>query len=193
MKDIDFEYDLFVFVGKTKSGIFTFFKKQTLKYEFVFRKAHYYYKHKKKIRFFFWNIILKHYSNAHGFNLPAETSIGCGVMFYHNGPVTISKEAIIGRCCHIGPNVLIGNELRGLRKGAPIIGDNVWISQNAALIGHINVGSNVIIAPNTFVNFDVPSYSVVVGNPGIIHTNPKGTDGYVVPYEQISKKIVSVK
>jgi len=187
MKENDFSYDLFVFVGKRKPGLFLFFKKQTIKFEFVFRKASFYYKHKRKIRFLFWNILLKHYSNAYGFNLPAETCIGCGMMFYHNGPVTISNEAIIGRCCHVGPGVLIGNELRGLRKGAPIIGDNVWISQNAALIGNINIGNNVIIAPNAFVNFDVPSFSVVVGNPGVIHHNPRGTLGYFTPYEEVEK------
>jgi serine O-acetyltransferase len=31
------------------------------------------------------------------------------------------------------------------------------------------VGNDVMIAPNTFVNFDVPDHSIVVENPASIH------------------------
>ena len=38
----------------------------------------------------------------------------------------------------------------------------------AVLLGNIQVGPNVMIAPNAFVNFDVPPHSIVIGNPAII-------------------------
>lgn len=33
------------------------------------------------------------------------------------------------------------------------------------------IGDDVLIAPGAFVNFDVPSHSVVIGNPGRIHSS----------------------
>lgn len=36
-----------------------------------------------------------------------------------------------------------------------------------------------MIGPNTFVNFNVPEHSVVVGNPGVIHHKEKATEGYI--------------
>ncbi len=36
-----------------------------------------------------------------------------------------------------------------------------------------------MIAPLTFVNFDVPDHSIVVGNPGKIISKPNATNGYI--------------
>lgn len=43
----------------------------------------------------------------------------------------------------------------------PTIGDEIWIGVNATIVGRINVGDDVLIAPNSFVNCDIPSHSVV--------------------------------
>ena len=40
---------------------------------------------------------------------------------------------------------------------------------NSTVVGNIKIGNNVLIAPNSFVNFDVPDNSVVIGNPAVIH------------------------
>lgn len=43
----------------------------------------------------------------------------------------------------------------------------------------MTIGDNVLIAPNAYVNFDVPSNSIVIGNPGkIIENRPDATEGY---------------
>ena len=61
-------------------------------------------------------------------------------------------------------------ENRGKRKGAPKICDNCWIGTNSVIVGNVRIGEDVMIAPLTFVNFDVPPHSVVIGNPAkIIH------------------------
>lgn len=44
------------------------------------------------------------------------------------------------------------------------IGNRVWIGINAAIVGGITIGDDVLIAPNSFVNQDIPSHSVVFGN-----------------------------
>ena len=61
--------------------------------------------------------------------------------------------------------MVIGQTNRGKNKGVPTIGNEVWIGINAAIVGGITIGDDVLIAPNSFVNVDVPSHSVVFGNP----------------------------
>ena len=63
--------------------------------------------------------------------------------------------------------------------GVPTIGNQVAIGINATVIGNIIIGNDVMIAPNSFVNFDVPSHSIVIGNPGVIHHKEKATAGYI--------------
>ncbi|WP_138272484.1 LbetaH domain-containing protein [Parabacteroides merdae] len=48
------------------------------------------------------------------------------------------------------------------------LGNSVWIGPNAVIVEKINIGDNVLIAANSYVNFDVPSNSIVIGNPGRI-------------------------
>ena len=57
----------------------------------------------------------------------------------------------------------------GRKKGCPILGESVIVGVNAMVCGNVNIGNDVMIAPNSFVNFDVPDHSVVIGNPGVIH------------------------
>ena len=47
------------------------------------------------------------------------------------------------------------------------------------IVGGIHIGDDVMIAPNAFVNFDVPSHSVVLGNPGTVHHRDNATEGYI--------------
>ena len=76
--------------------------------------------------------------------------------------------------------ITIGVELRGKRKGAPTIGDRVWIGPNATIVGKISVGNDVLIGANSYVNFDVPDHSIVIGNPGRIICKENATEGYIV-------------
>lgn len=64
--------------------------------------------------------------------------------------------------------VTIGQENHGERKGAPVIDDNIWSGVNATIVGAIKIGKDVLMAPNTYVNCDVPDHSIVFGNPCII-------------------------
>lgn len=42
------------------------------------------------------------------------------------------------------------------------IGNEVWIGVNATIVGKVSIGDNVLIAPNAFVNCDIPSHSVTL-------------------------------
>ena len=73
----------------------------------------------------------------------------------------------------------IGWENRGTRMGAPTIGNQVYIGVNASVVGKITIGDDVMIGPGALVNFDVPSHSVVLGNPGVIHHKDRATELYI--------------
>src|SRR3972149_632365 len=64
---------------------------------------------------------------------------------------------------------------RGPRKGAAVIGDNVYIGPGARIVGKVDIGSNVAIGANCVVTKDVPENAVVVGVPGkVISFNGSG-------------------
>lgn len=104
---------------------------------------------------------------------------GCYLGAGHEGTIIINRNAVIGEYSTISVGVVIGKEFRGAREGAPTIGDYVWIGANAVIVGNIKVGSDVLIAPNSYVNFDVSDHSIVIGNPGRIIRKENATQGYI--------------
>lgn len=112
-------------------------------------------------------------------DLSDEVQIEGGLYFGHAYAITITPQAIIGKNVNIHKGVTIGRENRGKRKGTPIIGNNVWIGINSTIVGKVIIGDDVLIAPNAYINFDVPSHSVVYGNPGIIKHRDNATEGYI--------------
>ncbi|MCM1140346.1 MAG: serine acetyltransferase [Muribaculum sp.] len=102
-----------------------------------------------------------------------------GLLIGHPFCITINGSAKIGKNCSIHKGVTIGQENRGKREGTPRIGDEVWIGVNATIVGNIDIGNDVLIAPNSFVNCDVPSHSIVFGNPCCIKHSDYATEGYI--------------
>lgn len=124
-------------------------------------------------------IILRRYRLKYGLEISSATSIGKGLYLGHAYNITINPNAVIGDWCNIHKGVVIGQENRGKRKGVPHIGNKVWIGINAAIVGNITIGDDVLIAPNSYVNCDVPSHSIVFGNPCIIKHRDNATEGYI--------------
>ena len=62
--------------------------------------------------------------------------------------------------------------------GAPIIGNQVYLGINSTVVGKVKIGDDVLIAPNAYVNCDVPSHSIVIGNPCKIIYRDNATEGY---------------
>ena len=50
-------------------------------------------------------------------------------------------------------------------NGNVIIGHDVWIGKGSTIMSGVRVGNGAVIGANSHVVTDVPSYSVVVGNP----------------------------
>jgi acetyltransferase-like isoleucine patch superfamily enzyme len=56
--------------------------------------------------------------------------------------------------------------IRELGGGGPVmIGEDVWIGNNAVLVGPMKVGSGAIIAANSVVTHDVPANTIMAGAP----------------------------
>lgn len=127
----------------------------------------------------FWRLVLRHFQIKYGFQIYPETEIGEGLYLGHWGLLVINPKVIIGKNCNIAQGVTIAQANRGKNEGVPEIGDEVWIGPNAVIVGGITIGNNVLIAPNAYVNFDVPPNSVVVGNPGKISENMEATLAYI--------------
>jgi serine O-acetyltransferase len=134
---------------------------------------------KYSLKWLFYIFLKTRYSYKYGFQIPSSTKIGEGFYIGHFGTIVINGKAIIGKNCNIAHGVTIGQANRGKLKGYPTIGDYVWIGTGSVVVGNINIGSNVLIAPNSFVNIDVPDNSLVLGNPCKVVNKENPCDGYI--------------
>ena len=50
-------------------------------------------------------------------------------------------------------------------KGDTVIGNDVWIGQNAVILPGVHIGDGAIIGANSVVGKDVEPYTIVAGNP----------------------------
>lgn len=163
--------------GGLKPFIKTFFI-PAFRYTYFMRKAA---KYKQYTPLgFFYRVIVRHYQIKYGYQINPDTAIGEGFYIGHFGHIIINKYATIGRNCNIAAGVTIGQQSRGSRTGYPTIGDYVWMGTNCVIVGKITIGNNVLIAPGSYVNFDVPPNSIVMGNPGKIIPREDATEGYIL-------------
>ena len=95
----------------------------------------------------FWRMILKHASIKYGYEIAPECEIGPGLRLVHRGGICINPAAKIGTNATFCHGVTIGATRRGKKKGSPIIGNKVWIGSNAPIVGKIEIGDDVLIAP----------------------------------------------
>ena len=140
-----------------------------------FRRAH---KTKFKPLKFYYEYKLFRLCRKYGIEIKTNTQIGEGFCMIHPYNITVSPFAILGKNVNMYKGSTIGNNT-GNPKGAPVIGDCVQIGINATVIGGITVGNDVVIAPNTFVNQDIPDHSVVVGNPCKIYHKENATGQFI--------------
>lgn len=148
------------------------------KFIYIHRKCNYY-RDKNKFKYIFYRIKLYRLNLKYGFEISNRAKIGKGFKIDHRGAIVINPNAVLGKNVNVTSGVLIGQQNRGKKCGSPIIGNNVWIGANSSIVGKVKIGDNVMIAPGTFINFDVPSNSIVFGNPGIIKECEMATNGYI--------------
>ena len=101
-----------------------------------------------------------------GIEIPRTAKVGPGLYIGHYGGITVSSIAVIGRDCNLSQNITIGVSGAGQKRGAPTIGDNVYIAPGARLFGKINIGNNVKIGANAVIHKDLPDNAIAVLDPG---------------------------
>ena len=119
-------------------------------------------------------------SRKYGLEISDSAKIGKGIYLGHPYNITIGANVVIGDNVNLHKGCTVGSIMAGKHAGSPKIGNCVFIGINATVVGGITIGDDVVIAPNSFVNFDVPSHSVVVGNPGVIHRKENATGNYII-------------
>lgn len=167
--------DFYRATGRTGNNWYYFFTNRGLRYVCYLRILN-----NKKLFFLhpFIQLARVVLSRKTGIEIPSETKIGAGFRIVHAYNVTINPQAVIGKNVNIFKGATIGFAA-GKRAGVPVIGNNVQIGINATIVGGVFIGDDVLIAPNAFVNFDVPSHSIVIGNPGKIIQRENATKDYV--------------
>lgn len=123
-----------------------------------------------------YKLVLRSLRKHYHIEIPYTVKIGPGFSMDHAYNITINSKAVLGENVTMYKGSTIGMD----KSGVPIVGNNVYIGLNATIVGGIKVGNDVLIAPNTFVNFDVPDHSIVLGNPGVIHSKMNATKDYLL-------------
>lgn len=110
--------------------------------------------------------------------ITGKLEMGSGSSIAQNCSLSgVTAGIYIGESVMIAPNVVIVAFNHGYEnieipmvnqkntEAAVIIDDNVWIASNCTIGKGVKIGKGSIIAANSFVNKDVPAYSVFGGVP----------------------------
>lgn len=133
----------------------------------------------------------------HNSSVPLSVKIGEKTKFGYGGiGVVIHENCVIGKNVTVGSNVTLGGGKKikdkdGFIRSVPHIGDSVYISTGAKILGGVTIGNHCIIGANSVVTKNIPSHSVVVGIPGKIITkiNEENYSSYYSYfYKQVSLK-----
>jgi serine O-acetyltransferase len=100
-----------------------------------------------------------------GISIPPECEIGDGLYIGHYGSIIVEPEARIGHNCSLAQNVTIGTAMSSEGRGAPTIGNRVFIGAHSVIVGRITIGDDAVVCAGSVVNKSVPARAVVMGNP----------------------------
>ena len=102
--------------------------------------------------------------------IPASVDIGPGLYIGHISSIFFYHTVKAGKNLSIGQGVTIGTRGVGY-KGAPFIGDNVYIGTGAKILGNIKIGNYVKIGANAVVIHKICDHCTAIGVPAKIIKN----------------------
>ena len=107
-----------------------------------------------------------------GVDIHPGAQLGRRLFIDHATGVVIGETAIVGDDVTLYQGVTLGGTGKGHGKRHPTICNNVFIGNNANVLGNITVGENSRVGAGSVVLSDVPPNSTVVGVPAhIVYRN----------------------
>lgn len=174
--DQKFRYDYYRMTGTAWKGSTSDWLQLLLKHHLRFVYLLRRYENRKLV---LTRFLLYRMTRRFGLEISVGAHIGEGLYLGHPYQITVAEGTQIGNNVNLHKGCTIGREKRGKRAGVPRIGNRVYVGIGSVIVGNITIGDDVLIAPNSFINFDVPSHSIVIGNPAVIHHRDEATEGYV--------------
>jgi len=134
----------------------------------------------KRLLYYVGNLVrflLVTFYRLKGIEIGRNTMISLGAKIdTHRGKVVIGDNCLITSgakiISHDGSSRMIDQSDYG--EGEVKIGNNVFIGVNAVILRNVTIGDNSVIGAGAIVSKDVPSCSVVVGNPARVIKELKG-------------------
>ena len=170
-----FREDSFHYFGSPRFNFKAFLKDSGYRYIFYLRQCQ-----AGGIRKLVFSIPRKCLSHAQGLEISPAVRCGGGLYIGHPYGITVNSRAVLGMNVNLHKGVTIGQENRGRRKGCPTLGNCVSVGINSSIVGKVTIGDDVLIAPNTYINCDVPSHSIVLGSPCRIIPREGATENYII-------------
>jgi serine O-acetyltransferase len=107
-----------------------------------------------------------------GVDIHPGATLGRRLFIDHATGVVIGETAIVGCDVTLYQGVTLGGTGKGHGKRHPTLRDNVFVGNNANILGNITVGANSRVGAGSVVLSDVPPNSTVVGVPAhIVYRN----------------------
>ncbi|XP_024004646.1 serine acetyltransferase 4 isoform X3 [Eutrema salsugineum] len=104
-------------------------------------------------------------SEVFGIDIHPAARIGEGILLDHGTGVVIGETAVIGDRVSILHGVTLGGTGKETGDRHPKIGDGALLGACVTILGNIRIGAGAMVAAGSLVLKDVPSHSMVAGNP----------------------------
>lgn len=161
------------------------------KFQRALRYTEYYHNCKatglNKIIYKLWQYRLFRLQIKTGFGVPINV-FGPGFSISHLGPIVINGFAKVGKNCRLHPFTCIG--IDGRNSTVAEIGDNVYISTGAKIIGAVKIADNVAIGANAVVTKSIDEENTTWGGVPARKISDKGSP---FPMERRGADIVKNK
>ncbi|KAL0733271.1 hypothetical protein Bca4012_009481 [Brassica carinata] len=104
-------------------------------------------------------------SEVFGIDIHPAATIGEGILLDHGTGVVIGETAVIANRVSILHGVTLGGTGKETGDRHPKIGEGALLGACVTVLGNISIGVGAMVAAGSLVLKDVPSHSVVAGNP----------------------------
>lgn len=113
--------------------------------------------------YYMMNFVIRSF---YGIEMASTTKIGRRLLIPHQGGIVIHYRSEVGDDCTILQNVTIG-AVPG-QAGVPKIGNRVYISAGAVIVGDLTIGDDAKIGPNAVILSNVPAGAIAISAPARI-------------------------